>query len=459
MRKTKLSEKDKKEFIKFLYQKVEENELIFRRKLEEAGIDISKVKVIDKAKFKVKYIPEVLEKLIEKYGVEKILADDGKIMKEAFELIERRFYDDLAKQDVKSWNAYYILLHCKIPDTIEINDKVKLVPFGEWPFNDYVEVLNKLFDCLDPPASRSSEKIFEEIIKSWGEEYGKRSPISILMFEDVEANSEEEVHKMTKEFAEDVILCMSVLTNSSIELKGLIIEGKLEGFKLLYPIVYSTHYIPTYMLPEQLKLTTKLILSKVSKNHLLRLILKYEKDALSDDDKKFALLKRWSALEFIAEEYYKTVDSNEKLLTKEEIDDITSQIMNLISNKINIEGNPRIKDKIKSRVGEINRKTVKEKVRSLIKNIGYPIKKFGDKDIIDIIYQHRNCIVHLGGCPKYDTKMMRECEGPRYCRESELTLEDLNVELSCMLTNIIGEFIGVKFEYHPEIPEDLKEKY
>lgn len=79
-----------------------------------------------------------------------------------------------------------------------------------------------------------------------------------------------------------------------------------------------------------------------------------------------------------------------------------------------------------------------------------------EKDVIDVIYQQINCIVHLGGCYKTDKNIKGECKGPAYCREFTLGLEELNRELSRMLTRVIGRFVDIEFEFSPETPENLK---
>lgn len=73
-----------------------------------------------------------------------------------------------------------------------------------------------------------------------------------------------------------------------------------------------------------------------------------------------------------------------------------------------------------------------------------------DKDIVDLIYQRRNCIVHFGGCYRSDKTTKEVCRASAFCRESELELKKLNGELSRMLARVIGRFVGVEFEFNPE---------
>jgi hypothetical protein len=78
-----------------------------------------------------------------------------------------------------------------------------------------------------------------------------------------------------------------------------------------------------------------------------------------------------------------------------------------------------------------------------------------ENDIIDVIYQYRNCIVHLGGCCKSD-KTIKGCDGPAYCKKSLIEQREVNGELSKILTQIIGAFIGEKFEFNDKIPENIE---
>jgi len=77
--KTKFTKKFKKELSKKLYEMAEQNENLIRKMLEEAGVDSSGIRIIDRAKFVVKYMPDVMEELFKKYGASRVLMDDAKI--------------------------------------------------------------------------------------------------------------------------------------------------------------------------------------------------------------------------------------------------------------------------------------------------------------------------------------------------------------------------------------------
>ena len=454
----KFSEKEKRDLSDKLYQIAERNELIFKKMLEEVGVDTSKIKIIDRAKFTTKYIPDVLEELLEKYGPSKILMDDEDVKNEALDLIQRRFHEDLAKQIVKSWNIYYILRHCKILEPLKIDESVTLIPFNGWSCNDFLEVIDRLFYKSGLPASRLSEEIYEEMKEYFRKLYSEKNPTGLLIFQEIEAETEKEVYDKTKNYAENVLLCVSNLTNSSIEIGGWVVEGVLNGIKRIHPTIYFPYYKPTYMIPKGIEEVTKRILQNVDENHLLKLALKYENEALYENEEKFRILKRWSALVFIADEYSQRRTTNGKLLTKHDIQKITTYIQTILNDKNHFEMTSTIEDKIRTNVSQINYKKAKDKVRDLMNWVGHPIKTLDDaeKDIIDVIYQHRNCIVHRGGCYKSDENIREECEGPAYCRKCKLGLKELNGELSRILTRIIGKFVNVEFEFHSEIPEHIK---
>jgi hypothetical protein len=452
----KFDERFKKELSGELYKIAERNETFFRKMLEESGVDTSKMKIVDRAKFVVKYVPDVVEELFEKYGTSRVLMDDDKIRTEALNLIQKRFHEDLAKEKVKSWNIFYMLLYCDTPKLMNLDKDIALVPFNGWPCNDYIEILDSVFSNLGPPASRLSEENLKAAKKHFLEKYREKNPISLLIFQNVKANTESEVYEKTKDYAEDVVLCMSNLTNCSIELRGWVVEGKLEGINVIRPTILFPIYKPTYMKPESMEKVAKRLLESIGKNHLLKLALKYEKEALSEDEEKFRTLKRWSALEFIAEEYSAKERLNEKLLSKSDIERITKTVKDILTIK-NVEITPKMEDKVKTNVGQINYKNAKEKVRDLLEWARCPVRRSdkSDKDIVDVIYQYRNCIVHLGGCYKNDKSIKGSCTGPAFCRESELELKELNCELSQMLAKVIGRFIGVEFEFHPETPNQI----
>jgi hypothetical protein len=455
--KHRFDERFKKELCEELSRVIENNELAVRKMLEESGVDTSKTTIIDRAKFLVKYVPDVMEELFEKYGPSKVFAVEVK--KEALELIQKRFHEDLAKQPVKSWNIYYLLLHCKIYKPITLLENVTLIPFDGWPCNDYLDIIERLSQNLGVPASHLSEENLKAAKKYFNKIYPEKNPISLLIFRDIEANTEGEAREKTKDYAENVVLCMSNLTNASIEIRGWLIEGKLEGINVLHPTINFSHYKPTYSEPEVLEKVAKKILENLSKNYRLELALRCERDALSDDQDKFRILKRWSALEFIAEEHFnsdKNSNLDKKLLTKRDVVEVTEFVKNIFG-KNNIEITPTIERRVTNYVSQINHKEAKEKVRDLLKWANHPIKKNdnSENDIIDVIYQHRNCIVHLGGCSKSD-KTIKECNGPAYCKKSILGQVEVNRELSQMLTRIIGTFVGVEFEFNTKIPENIE---
>jgi hypothetical protein len=454
MKNTHFDERFKKELCEELFRRLQDNELAIRKKLEESGVDTSKTIIIDRAKFLVKYMPDVMEELLEKYGLSKVFTDEAK--KEALELVQKRFHEDLAKQPVQSWNIYYILLHCKIYKPITFRNNVTLTPFDGWPCHDYLDMINRLFHNIGVLASGLSEKNLTTGMEHLSKIYSKKNPTSILVFRDIKANSEAEALEQTKDYADNVILCMSNLTNCSIEKRGWIIEGKtLEGINVLSPTINFPLYTPTYSNPDAIEEIAKRLIEKISKNYFVELALKCERDALSDDEPKFGILKRWSALEFIAEKFSDYGQPENTLLTRNEVEKITDFVKSILVEK-NCEITPTIERRINNYVGQINHKEAKEKVRNLLRWANHPMRidNNSEKDVIDIIYQHRNCIVHSGGCNKNDKT--KKCNGSAYCRESTLGQIEVNRELSQMLARITGKLVGIKFEFNPKIPENIE---
>jgi uncharacterized FlaG/YvyC family protein len=440
----------KKKLSEKLTKMAEDNELKIRKKLEEKGVDTSEIKIIDRAKFSVKYIPDVMEELFKKYGISEVLMDDPKIRYEARELVEKKFHEELDKQKRSKWRIYYILLHCKIYEELIIEENVKLIPFEGLSCNDYFEVVEKIFP--GPLASELAERNLENGKKIIADLHREKIPLSLLIFENVDADSEIEVYENTKTYANDVTLSMSAPSNSSIEIGGWIIEGQLEGLKSIYPTIYRYHYNQTYV--DVFEEITNRILKNIHENHLLKLALKYEKEAIAENEDEFRILKRWSALEYLAEKYDEI--NNENLLDADERKIIVKNINKILTDKgINI--NSQIKEKINSSIAQINRKTAKEKVRNVLKAENYHIKEIdGDNDIIDKIYQYRNCITHYGGCKEEVEGIKEKCHGPRYCRDYTSCLDEINSELHQMILLIIGKCIDVKFKFYQEIPEHIR---
>jgi len=159
-------------------------------------------------------------------------------------------------------------------------------------------------------------------------------------------------------------------------------------------------------------------------------------------------------LEYLAEKYDE--NNNQNLLDANERRIIVENINKILTDK-GIHINSQIEEKIKSDIAQINRKRAKEKVRDVLKAEKYHIKKIGeDRDIIDKIYQYRNCITHSGGCNEEVEGIKEKCTGPKYCKDYTSCLDEINDELHKMLLLIIGKYIDVQFEFHQEMPEHIR---
>lgn len=427
-----------------LLQLTKANEDIVRKVLENQGTDTSKIRIIDRSKYLVEFIPDAISKLQDKYGSD-IDLSKPEMEDEIRKLIEKKFHESIGTP--KKWNAYYLLQHCKLPGEIIITENVKVVPFVEWPCEDYFTIMRKLTGGRGPMASSLSEQNFEDGEKNIKKTFGEKNPTGIIIFNDINANNEKDAYNKTVNFAKHVATTLSVLTNSNMEIAIWLLEGKTKGINLIYPHIFFWHYNPTSCDPKTLEDVTRCILRKIPKNYLVQLALKYEKDAIWDSEERFRMLKRWSALEYIAEEYTKSI---KPLLSNDD----KKKIVSFIIDEVLDERSPEVLQKIQSNVGNMNRKNAKDKIRDLLDYCGYILQNVNENnDVLDVIYQHRNCITHSGGCYK-DKPEIDKCDGPAYCRGSDFSIGDLNRELSRMLKAYIGKIAHVTFEYSEEIPSD-----
>lgn len=439
--------KDSKTFKKLseeLFALAEMNEDMVREVLEKEGTDTSEIIIVDRSKYMAEFIPEVMGELEDKYGSDFDLSKP-EMEDEARELIENKFQESI--ETPKNWNAYYLLQHCQLPGEINITNDIKVIPFAEWPCEDYLAIVRKLASERGPIASCLSEKTLENSENHIRGVYGEKNPTGLLIFNDIEADDEKEAYDKTIDFANHVTTILSVLTNSNMEIVVWLIEGKTGGINLIYPHIFFWHYNPTSCDPKTLEDVTRCILRKIPKNYLVQLALKYEKDAIWDSEERFRMLKRWSALEYIAEEYTKSI---KPLLSSDD----RKKIVSFIIDEVLGDRSPEVLQKIQSNVGNMNRKNAKDKIRDLLNWCGYNLQNVNESnDVLDVIYQHRNCITHSGGCYK-DKPEIDKCDGPVYCRGSDFSIGDLNRELSRMLKAYIGKIAHVTFEYSEEIPSD-----
>lgn len=216
-----------------------------REMLEQAGIDTKKVKIVDIAKYLIKYFPDVIEELATKYGDIHTIIKEEKIEQEAMDLVQEKILDDLSKMPVKSWNIYYFLRYCILYEPMVLAENIKIIPFNGWPSNDYLEIVTRIMNNLGPPASAYSEKKFNKFKEYIRKHYSEKNSISLLIFEDVSASDENDIYQKTAHQLENIILILSNLTNSSIEIGGWVIEGTKDSFKELRPTVYFPIYKPT----------------------------------------------------------------------------------------------------------------------------------------------------------------------------------------------------------------------
>lgn len=445
-------DKDSKEkLVQDLYKITENNESTAKKVLQELGHDTDKIKIIDKSKYMVEFIPDTMEEMKEKYG-EDVSFNDLEIDKEFREILEKKLQESLSKP--KKWNVLYLLHHCKIPREIDLGENIQLIPFGEWSCDDYINIIDRLTSSRGVPISDSTKDLLEESKKRIISTFGQLNPLALLKFSNINAGSQDEAYDKTRLHATNITTILSVLTNASIEIKAWMFEGIFgNGLKNINPGVFFWKYEPVFLDPDTLEKTSTIILDKFNNNYLLQLALKYENDAIMEIEDKHRMLKRWSVLEYIAHDYSKSI--SKELLSKKDI----SKIVDFILKDVICDDSKKIKQKVQNSVSDMNRKNAKDKVRDLLIWCKYPIKEIGnDKDILDIIYQNRNCITHAGGCYKYDNTK-EKCKTSTYCRNSDLDMFELNRELSRMLKSFIGRCVGIEFGYRPEVPESIKQSY
>lgn len=360
-------------------------------------------------------------------------------------------YDNLFKNG--SWDIYYILLHCKIAESIFIKNDIEVIPFGEYSCDDYFAIVEEVIENIIGLPEFNGSKEWIDYQKLINKSFKKDNPLSLLVFRNINADTEFEVYEKTKAYAEDIMITISTLINSSTELVGWVAEGNNNNYRTVCPDILYYHYKQGYMDPKELEETINDILNEINENFLVKLVLKYENEALSERDQTFRLIKRWSALEFIAE-YHSNSDPKNRKLSSDELDKITEFVMKEIIQ----DNNKEIKNHVRNRVGQINHKNVKDKIREFLSEYNYPIKTLPNKnkDILDLIYQKRNCITHNGGCRK---DLEGKCEGSAYCRNSKMDLEGLNLELSNMLKQFIGNSVNTVFKYQTEISDEIKKEY
>lgn len=350
-------------------------------------------------------------------------------------MIKKEIQQVLSKKD-NLWEVYYILLHCYIEEPIYFNENIILAPKGEKSNNDFLEIIENISEPSDSSNSEMNKNWnqIKEMTKNFHE---KKNPIALLIFKDVKAENTIEAREKTENIAQNIILTIGVITNSCIDLIGWMFQNNRGMiFNQRFP-----YYNPVSINVDELSEISNKILNKLDENYLVKLALRYENEALNDSELDFSLLKRWTALEFLGEEYSKLLEKD-KLLSKSDITKITSFI---ISNVIP-EKNEKIKEKVRNSVGHINHENAKDKIRDLLIYLNYPLEAYeNNKDVLDIIYQNRNCITHNGGCYKYNENK-EKCNGPKYCKESELDLDDLNGALSRILVHFIMKLVGYSFE-------------
>lgn len=447
-KKIKLNEKEKQKLIEELISLTKKQELAFRESIEKKDIDPNSLVVVNLAQHLVRYIPEVMEELFDKYGFERVVTDKNEIMNEGLEEVRKRFLKDLESNEVEEWTIYYILYDCKIPKEIKLSKDISIFAFGGRSGLEYLEIVERVINSFI--GYQISKNPYEEIFQK---EHTKRNPVAILRMEHIKAKSYTEVIEKTQNIAENITLSLSFFTSSYVDMRGCVISGRIGKFHTIFQHMIIPHYSPPFFQKETLEIGINKILNEIPENILVKLILKSQKEAIyEDDDSEFGVLKRWSLIEFLAEKF---PFKESKIFNNEEIEEIIRFVIS--KNKSN---SKIIDERIINCINNMNVRAAKEKVKTFLVELHCPIKKIdnSEKDIIDISYQIRNCIAHSGGCYKRDRKIkMKNC--PTFCRDSKLDLKELNMELTQIIRHILGVFIGVQFGYEDEVPEHIKKNY
>ncbi len=345
---------------------------------------------------------------------------------------------------MKKYDCVYVFKYCKLEKELMINENVKIIPFDEGlEFSSEFDLIRNVSEKIGMEL-QADEETQRKLIETQREKVG----ISILQIKNVQTNNESELFKMVDPYVQNLVCVLSMLKNANIEIFlkfALPIErsSKIETFvQLKYRSVdYNKRdEIVNHDLVEQY-LQRFPFHPIIEENTILKLSTVLYHEYLGEQNRQMRFLRLWLILELQAES--KISAKPEKLFLVDDIQKIKKLLIETLEEKeITLEERD---EKIQRVLSALNYSPIKEKIRALLEQHDIKVEKVdGGKDLTDVMYQLRNCIVHSGGCKKYGDSP-NNCK-EKFCRDSQISLSELIVKLRDYLIRIIGRDMKIDFK-------------
>ncbi|MEE8167818.1 MAG: hypothetical protein V3T58_02960 [Candidatus Hydrothermarchaeales archaeon] len=345
---------------------------------------------------------------------------------------------------MKKYDCVYVFKYCKLEKELTINENIKIIPFDEGlEFSSEFDLIRNVSEKIGMELQADAETQ-RRLIETQREKVG----ISILQIKNVLTDNESELFKIVDPYVQNLVSVLSLLKNANIEI-FLKFALQMDGSSKIETLVQMKYRSVDYSKRDEIvdHDSVELYLQRVPFHPIIEedTILKLSNvlycEYLGEQNRQMRFLRLWLILELQAES--KISAKPEKLFLVDDKKKIKNLLIETLEEKeIPLEERDK---RIQKVLSVLNYSPIKEKIRALLEQHDIKVEKVdGGKDLTDVMYQLRNCIVHSGGCKKYGGSP-NNCK-EKFCRDSQISLSELIVKLRNYIIRIIGKDMKIEFK-------------
>ncbi|MBR9701896.1 hypothetical protein GOV13_03160 [Candidatus Pacearchaeota archaeon] len=355
----------------------------------------------------------------------------------------------MKKRKQSIFHAFYFLKNCKLDGEIELEKGVKLIPFEGFSVKSDMELVEKFMKERGKDFGFELDRNFPQSALETKKKYMKKIKMAVL-FIPIRADTIENVKKTLDPVADNVMFILSAFKNTYVERAGYFaidVSGK-NGLKT--HAIYYFDIKKIYKDYDSRKLSDDkqitMVLSKIQDiHHTIEKydLIKHSKqlyyEYIAEDNEDWGFLRLWNILEIQSENRTKLTKT--KIFTKKDIKKIRKVLYQTLDTK-DIDDQLKSK-KISSILTSLNYPPIKDKIRKMLGEYQLDLNPIDEShDIIDQIYQYRNCLIHYGGCAK-KRSLRVSCES--WCKNSIMDSDTLRKELRNFVLQIIFRDFNIYF--------------
>ncbi len=345
---------------------------------------------------------------------------------------------------MRQFNVFYVLKHLYLEAPIQIDDGALLIPLEGMSCEDELEIADQLIavktqlgwhrGILTSPEEWSAQR------EQLSAECRDSVKLSVLVIPGVEAHSREGARELTEMYAKDLSQILSLVRNVTITIPLWEIDDVTDPELKRAAFSFTRRGSDiTYQNGESRQRLLEEILRGIPFSNLLeqqpalRMALRWYLEAYQERNPDTKLLKFWIALESLAEH---ASEDGGPSFDKEHLRKVGNQLIEL--GTASGWEQRTLKNRVNGALSQLNRASIKEKIRELLLNEKMGIERISrTKDVIDVLYEARNLIVHYGGIETLPEAIRRTIKN----LDKRLGGQDLG-KLRLKLRNLLWPILG-----------------